>query len=144
MVREWLTLGYGCSGALFCLVANLLVFRTKLAGKRLKLGLWQRWHLWLSLLSVPCVLCHCGFDSGWAWGVGRWLWLVYWTIIGTGIVALVAHQLGPLVKFGQGGKAQTAARWIGLLKELALFIHQPLSGALWPLLVLHLFAKLFY
>jgi hypothetical protein len=136
---------FGLAGCLCCVAAQLLGLRGRLAGKRVKLGTWQKIHIWVGLLSVPMVLVHAGLDWGYCWNVGRWLASTYLLILATGLVALVAMQLGPLVKYAdKGRKAQVAARWIELLKEVALFLHLPLTGAFWPLLFMHVWGKIYY
>lgn len=137
-----LSFWYGLSGCLCCAAANLLALRSKLAGRRVKLGVWQKIHVWVGSLSMPIVLFHAGRD--WGQFAGHWLIQVYWGIIVSGLVALVCYQEGPLVKFGERGKALAAARWISVLKEVALFIHVPLTGAFWPLLFMHVWGKLYY
>jgi peptidoglycan/LPS O-acetylase OafA/YrhL len=134
---------YGLAGCLCCLAANLLALRSKLAGRKIKLGVWQKIHVWVGSLSAPIILFHAGGD--WGCYAGHWLIEVYWAIVVSGLVALVCHQEGPLVKFGdRGGKALVAARWIWVLKEAALFVHVPLTGAFWPLLLMHAWGKVFY
>jgi hypothetical protein len=54
---------------------------------------WLRAHVWLTFLTVPLVLFHCGFHGG-----GRqttWLLILYTLVMGSGVFGLVLQQFVP-------------------------------------------------
>lgn len=96
----WLGISFGALGSLLMVLAGLLSARKKLPGWSFgPASLWLKGHLWLGLLSVPCILFHCGFR----WG-GRWeqlLLLVFAVVIVSGIVGLALQQWLPSVMRAQ-------------------------------------------
>ena len=54
---------------------------------------WLKAHIWLTILTVPLVLFHCGFHVG-GWHT-TWLMLLYAIVMGSGIIGLVLQQYVP-------------------------------------------------
>lgn len=57
--------------------------------------LWLKAHLWLSVLTVPLVLLHCGFAAGGPHT--SWLLVLYAVVMGSGFVGLALQQFMPQV-----------------------------------------------
>ena len=88
-------------GLIFGSVAFLIFLFGSALGIRKKQRTWpigsvQRWlkaHTWLTLLTIPLVLFHCGFHSGGA--QTSCLMILYSIVMGTGIFGLAVQQFMP-------------------------------------------------
>ena len=141
---EWACLGYGCAAAVCCGLANSLSLKHVLPAKRFRVSRWQKIHVWGGALSIPLVACHTGWDWGYGWSISYWLAWDYWLIALTGLAALLAQHVFPLKKFGDKGKAATAAQVITGTRETALFFHLPATAGFWPLLLGHVWMHLYW
>ncbi|HEX8312104.1 MAG TPA: hypothetical protein VF614_12350 [Chthoniobacteraceae bacterium] len=88
-------------GLIFGTIAFLIFLFASALGVRKKKRLWrighvQMWlraHIWLTILTVPLVLFHCGFQSGGA-HTSVLLWL-YAFVMGSGFFGLALQQFMP-------------------------------------------------
>lgn len=88
-------------GLIFGIVAYAIFLFAAALGVRKKRRLWplgsvQLWlkaHLWLTVLTVPLVLFHCGFRVGGA--LTSWVMLLYLLVMGSGIFGIVLQQFMP-------------------------------------------------
>lgn len=90
-------LWYGIAGALLILFAGLLAAHRKLPVRRW-LGArksWLKGHVWLGLLSVVFVVCHTNYS--WGGVLETVLWIVFLSVLFTGIIGVLAQQLLPRV-----------------------------------------------
>ena len=76
------------------LFASALGIRKK---KRLwpigRVELWLKAHIWLTVLSIPLVLFHCGFRTGGVQTTG--LFVLYWIVMLSGFYGLALQQFMP-------------------------------------------------
>ena len=88
-------------GLIFGSIAFVIFLFASALGIRKKKRLWpigsvQFWlkaHIWLTILTIPLVLFHCGFHSG-----GRqttWLTILYVVVMGSGFFGLALQQFLP-------------------------------------------------
>ena len=89
---------YGSTAAAIFVFAALLGLRRK--RPTLKVGRLQTWlkgHIWLTLLTIPLVLLHCGFSSGSP--MTKWFLAVYAIVMVSGFYGLaLQHFLPRLMK----------------------------------------------
>ncbi len=89
---------YGSVAAAIFVFAALLGLRRK--RPTLKVGRLQTWlkgHIWLSVLTIPLVLLHCGFSSGSS--MTQWFLLIYGVVMVSGFYGLaLQHFLPRLMK----------------------------------------------
>ena len=89
---------YGTIAAAIFIFAALLGLRRK--RPTLKVGRLQTWlkgHIWLSLLTIPLVLLHCGFSTGSP--MTRWFLVIYGVVMVSGFYGLaLQHFLPRLMK----------------------------------------------
>jgi hypothetical protein len=88
-------------GLIFGSVAFLIFLFASALGVRKKqrtwpigsVQFWLRAHVWLTILTIPLVLFHCGFHSG---GTQTgWLMVLYVLVMGSGFFGLVLQQFMP-------------------------------------------------
>jgi hypothetical protein len=85
---------YGVFSLGLILFAASLSLRRQVVSWRIgSADFWLRAHIWMSLLSVPMVLFHSGFQMG-GW-VTTVIMLLYWAIIASGIFGLALQQFLP-------------------------------------------------
>ena len=85
------------AAAIFVFAALLGVRRKRPTLKVGRLQLWLKAHIWLTLLTVPLILLHCGFSSGSP--MTRWLLGVYGIVMVSGVYGLaLQHFLPRLMK----------------------------------------------
>lgn len=89
---------FGAAAFGIFIFAGLLGLRKKVVLWRLgTLQLWMRAHIWLTLLTIPLVLLHCGFRLGGP--MTTWLWILYVIVMVSGIYGLaLQHQLPRIMK----------------------------------------------
>jgi len=89
---------YGGTAAAIFVFAALLGLRRK--RPTLKVGRLQTWlkaHIWLTILTIPLVLLHCGFSAGSA--MTQWFLVVYAIVMVSGFYGLaLQHFLPRLMK----------------------------------------------
>ena len=89
-----LGLVFGSVAFAIFLFASALGIRKK---KRLwpigNVQLWLKAHIWLTVLTIPLVLFHCGFSSGGAHT--SWLVALYLVVMGSGFFGLALQQFMP-------------------------------------------------
>jgi hypothetical protein len=89
---------YGSTAAAIFVFAALLGLRRK--RPTLKVGRLQTWlkgHIWLTLLTVPLVLLHCGFSTGSP--MTQWFLVIYAIVMVSGFYGLaLQHFLPRLMK----------------------------------------------
>jgi hypothetical protein len=87
-------LWYGVAAFLAILFAALLSLRRKVPSWRIgSAQLWLKAHIWVSLVSVPLLLFHCGFRFGGT--MATLLVVLFSVIIASGIFGLVLQQFLP-------------------------------------------------
>lgn len=89
---------FGATAYAIFIFAGLLGLRKKVVLWRLgTLQRWMRAHIWLTLLTIPLVLFHCGFRMGGP--MTTWLWILYVIVMVSGIYGLaLQHQLPRIMK----------------------------------------------
>jgi hypothetical protein len=92
---SFLGLWYGVAGALLMIFAGLLAAHRKAPVRRWmgRRKVWMRGHIWMGLLSVVFIWCHSGFS--WGGVLETILWIVFLTVIVSGIFGLVLQQILP-------------------------------------------------
>ena len=89
---------YGSVAAAIFVFAALIGLRRK--RPTLKIGRLQTWlkgHIWLSVLTIPLVLLHCGFSSGSS--MTQWFLIIYSIVMVSGFYGLaLQHFLPRLMK----------------------------------------------
>lgn len=93
---SWQGLLFGIAGSALMIFAGLLAARKKVP--RWPIGsaqMWLRAHIWLGLLSLPCILFHAGFRFGGL--LEQVLLIVFALVVGSGIVGLVFQSYLPSV-----------------------------------------------
>ena len=89
---------YGSVAAAIFVFAALLGLRRK--RPTLKVGRLQTWlkgHIWLSVLTIPLVLLHCGFSTGSS--MTLWFLIIYGLVMASGFYGLaLQHFLPRLMK----------------------------------------------
>jgi hypothetical protein len=85
---------YGTIAYLIFIFATLLGARKKVRTWRIgRAEAWMRAHIWLSILTVPLVLFHCGFHSGSMMTTG--LLMLYALVMVSGFYGLALQQFIP-------------------------------------------------
>lgn len=91
---SWPGLFFGILGTTFMVLAGLLAARKKVRTWRIgSAQLWMRMHIWLSLMAVPCIWFHSGFELGGP--LTTLLMVLFYVVIVSGIVGLVLQQFLP-------------------------------------------------
>jgi len=89
-----LGIAYGTAAFLIFIFAALLGVRKKVRTWRIgKAESWMRAHIWLSILTIPLVLFHCGFHSGSMLTTG--LLILYAVVMLSGFYGLALQQIIP-------------------------------------------------
>lgn len=93
-----LGLVFGSIAAAIFVFAALLGLRRKRPTLKVgRLQLWLKAHIWLTVLTVPLILLHCGFSSGSP--MTRWLLAIYGIVMVSGVYGLaLQHFLPRLMK----------------------------------------------
>ena len=87
----------GVSAAIFVFAALLGLRRKRPTLKVGRLQTWLKGHIWLTLLTIPLVLLHCGFSSGSP--MTKWFLAVYAIVMVSGFYGLaLQHFLPRLMK----------------------------------------------
>jgi hypothetical protein len=85
---------YGIAAYLIFIFAALLGARKKVRHWRIgRAETWMRAHIWLSILTIPLVLMHCGFRSGSAMTTS--LLILYAVVMASGFYGLALQQFIP-------------------------------------------------
>jgi len=85
---------YGSVAAAIFVFAALLGIRRKRPTLKVgRLQLWLKAHIWLTLLTVPLILLHCGFSSGSP--MTKWLLVIYGVVMVSGVYGLALQHLLP-------------------------------------------------
>jgi hypothetical protein len=89
---------YGGVAAVIFVFAALLGLRRKRPTLKVgRLQLWLKGHIWLTILTIPLVLLHCGFSSGSP--MTKWFLVVYGIVMVSGFYGLaLQHVLPRLMK----------------------------------------------
>ncbi len=89
---------YGSLAAAIFVFAALLGLRRKRPTLKVgRLQLWLKGHIWLTILTIPLVLLHCGFSSGSP--MTQWFLVVYGIVMVSGFYGLaLQHVLPRLMK----------------------------------------------
>ena len=93
---SWQGMLFGVAGTGCMVYAGLLAWRKKVP--KWPLGnaqTWLRGHIWISLLSVPLILCHSGFR--WGGTLESCLMLTFAVVILSGFYGLAVQQILPRV-----------------------------------------------
>ncbi len=91
---SWQGMLYGVAGTGCMVYAGLLAWRKTVPKSQLGTAkAWLRGHIWIGLLSVPLILCHCGFR--WGGLLEKSLMVTFALVILSGIYGLIAQQLLP-------------------------------------------------
>jgi hypothetical protein len=91
---SWPGLFFGILGTTFMVLAGLLAARKKVRTWRIgSAQVWMRMHIWLSLMAVPCIWFHSGFELGGA--LTTLLMVLFYIVIVSGIVGLILQQFLP-------------------------------------------------
>jgi hypothetical protein len=89
-----LGIAYGTVAFLIFIFAALLGARKKVRTWRIgRAESWMRAHIWLSVLTIPLVLFHCGFHSGSMMTTG--LLILYAVVMLSGFYGLALQQILP-------------------------------------------------
>jgi hypothetical protein len=93
-----LGLFYGATAALIFVFAALLGIRRKRPTLKVgRLQVWLKGHIWLTILTIPLVLLHCGFSSGSP--MTKWFLVIYGIVMVSGFYGLaLQHFLPRLMK----------------------------------------------
>ena len=93
---SWQGMLFGVAGTGCMVYAGLLAWRKKIPKWQVgSAQTWLRGHIWISLLSVPLILCHGGFRLGGA--LESCLMLTFAAVILSGIYGLAVQQILPRV-----------------------------------------------
>ena len=93
---SWQGMLFGLAGTGCMVYAGLLAWRKKIPKWQIgSAKTWLRGHIWISLLSVPLILCHSGFRWGGPLEFG--LMLTFAVVILSGIYGLAIQQILPRV-----------------------------------------------
>lgn len=87
---------FGIAGSALMVFAGLLSARKRPGVRIRRLGsasAWLRGHIWLGLLSLPLIAFHAGFHWGGPLEIA--LWVVFLTIIASGIVGVILQTIIP-------------------------------------------------
>jgi hypothetical protein len=91
---SWPGLFFGILGTTFMVLAGLLAARKKVRTWRIgSAQVWMRMHIWLSLMAVPCIWFHSGFELGGP--LTTLLMVLFYIVIVSGIVGLILQQFLP-------------------------------------------------
>src|SRR5204863_8864865 len=85
----------GVAAAIFVFAALLGLRRKRTTLKVGRLQTWLRGHIWLTLLTVPLVLLHCGFSSGSP--MTQWFLALYAVVMLSGFYGLALQHFLPRV-----------------------------------------------
>ncbi len=89
---------YGSVAAAIFVFAALLGLRRKRPTLKVgRLQLWLKGHIWLTILTIPLVLLHCGFSTGSP--MTKWFLVIYGIVMVSGFYGLaLQHVLPRLMK----------------------------------------------
>ena len=83
----------GVAAAIFVFAALLGLRRKRPTLKVGRLKLWLKGHIWLTILTIPLVLLHCGFSSGSP--MTQWFLVIYGIVMVSGFFGLALQQILP-------------------------------------------------
>lgn len=83
----------GAAAAIFLFAALLGVRRRRPTLKVGRLQLWLKAHIWLTILTIPLVLLHCGFSTGSP--MTQWFLALYALVMLSGFYGLALQQFLP-------------------------------------------------
>jgi hypothetical protein len=90
----WQGMLFGVAASACMVYAGMFSGRKAVPGWRVGTAqTWLRGHLWIGLLSVPLILCHCGLR--WGGLLEQCLLLVFALVIASGVFGLVMQQSLP-------------------------------------------------
>lgn len=104
---SWQGMLFGVAGSACMVFAGL--FSGKKAAPKWQIGTAQAWlrgHIWIGLLSVPLILCHCGFR--WGGLLEQCLLVIFAIVIASGIFGVALQQYLPRL-LTQAAPAQAIA-----------------------------------
>ncbi len=81
------------AAAIFVFAALLGVRRKRPTLKVGRLQLWLKAHIWLTILTIPLVLLHCGFSTGSP--MTKWFLVIYGIVMVSGFYGLALQQFLP-------------------------------------------------
>lgn len=81
------------AGAIFVFAALLGLRRKRPTLKVGRLQLWLKGHIWLTILTIPLVLLHCGFSTGSP--MTKWFLVIYGIVMLSGFYGLALQQFLP-------------------------------------------------
>jgi hypothetical protein len=85
---------YGSVAAAIFVFAALLGLRRKRPTLKVgRLQLWLKAHIWLTILTIPLVLLHCGFSTGSP--MTKWFLVIYGIVMVSGFYGLALQHLLP-------------------------------------------------
>jgi hypothetical protein len=85
---------YGSVAAAIFVFAALLGLRRKRPTLKVgRLQLWLKGHIWLTILTIPLVLLHCGFSTGSP--MTKWFLVIYGIVMVSGFYGLALQQFLP-------------------------------------------------
>ena len=85
---------YGSVAAAIFVFAALLGLRRKRPTLKVgRLQLWLKAHIWLTVLTIPLVLLHCGFSTGSP--MTQWFLVIYGIVMVSGFYGLALQQFLP-------------------------------------------------
>ena len=83
----------GVAAAIFVFAALLGLRRKRPTLKVGRLQLWLKAHIWLTILTIPLVLLHCGFSTGSP--MTKWFLVIYASVMVSGFYGLALQHLMP-------------------------------------------------
>src|SRR5204863_8151813 len=83
------------AAAIFVFAALLGLRRKRPTLKVGRLQLWLKGHIWLTILTIPLVLLHCGFSSGSP--MTQWFLALYAVVMLSGFYGLALQHFLPRV-----------------------------------------------
>jgi hypothetical protein len=85
----------GTAAAIFVFAALLGIRRKRPTLKVGRLQVWLKGHIWLTVLTIPLVLLHCGFSSGSP--MTKWFLAIYGIVMVSGFYGLALQHVLPRV-----------------------------------------------
>ena len=85
----------GVSAAIFVFAALLGLRRKRPTLKVGRLQVWLKGHIWLTVLTIPLVLLHCGFSSGSP--MTKWFLVTYGVVMVSGFYGLALQHVLPRI-----------------------------------------------
>ncbi len=134
----------GASGAVFCSSLSWVKMLPMFIRKKFQSAL-DHGHAWIGLLSCWCVLLHTRFTINEYWSVHKLLLVMYYIMIGFGVVAYWFHGMQILQKDAKGSTKREHAGWLlSYAYETSKFIHEVIHYFFYALLLLHVYAFFYY